>query len=128
MACMEKLNVMNSQIGRSPAMAAPTAIPAKPISVIGVSMTRLSPYFFHKPLETCSNNSNIHLQLTDISSNISLSNDNRMQRTIYTLIRNRDQISTILEHFFLLIDAWLLSVNACVVNDTYTHHIHEKFN
>lgn len=29
MACMEKLNVMNSQIGRSPAKAAPTAIPEK---------------------------------------------------------------------------------------------------
>lgn len=50
---MEKLNVMNSQIGRRPAIAAPTAIPAKPISVIGVSMTRLSPYFFHNPLDTC---------------------------------------------------------------------------
>lgn len=43
---------MNSQIGLSPAIAAPTAIPAKPISVIGVSMTRLSPYFFHRPRET----------------------------------------------------------------------------
>lgn len=51
MACMEKLNVMNSQIGLRPANAAPTAIPAKPISVIGVSITRLSPYFFHSPLE-----------------------------------------------------------------------------
>jgi len=49
---MEKLKVMNSQMGRSPAMAAPTAIPAKPISVIGVSMTRLSPYFFHSPRDT----------------------------------------------------------------------------
>lgn len=49
---MEKLNVMNSQIGRSPAIAAPTAMPAKPISVIGVSITRLSPYFFHNPRET----------------------------------------------------------------------------
>jgi len=40
---------MNSQTGRRPAMAAPTAIPAKPISVIGVSIIRLSPYFFHSP-------------------------------------------------------------------------------
>jgi hypothetical protein len=52
MACMEKLKVMNSQMGRRPAMAAPTAIPVKPISVIGVSMTRLSPYFFHNPRDT----------------------------------------------------------------------------
>lgn len=51
---MEKLNVINSQIGLSPANAAPTAIPAKPISVIGVSMTLLSPYFFQSPLK-CNN-------------------------------------------------------------------------
>lgn len=50
-ACIEKLKVMNSQIGFRPANAAPTAIPAKPISVMGVSITRLSPYFFHKPLK-----------------------------------------------------------------------------
>jgi len=48
---MEKLNVMNSQIGRSPAKAAPVAIPVNPISVMGVSMTRLSPYFFQSPRE-----------------------------------------------------------------------------
>ena len=30
MACMEKLKVINSQIGLSPAIAAPTAMPAKP--------------------------------------------------------------------------------------------------
>lgn len=52
MACMEKLKVMNSQIGRKPAIAAPTAIPAKPISVIGVSTTRWSPYFFQRPRDT----------------------------------------------------------------------------
>ena len=52
MACMEKLKVINSQIGLRPFIAAPTAKPAKPISVIGVSMTRLSPYFFHKPRVT----------------------------------------------------------------------------
>ena len=52
MACIEKLKVINSQIGLRPFIAAPTAKPAKPISVIGVSMTRLSPYFFHKPRVT----------------------------------------------------------------------------
>ena len=52
MACIEKLKVINSQTGLRPFMAAPTAKPAKPISVIGVSMTRLSPYFFHKPRVT----------------------------------------------------------------------------
>jgi len=52
MACIEKLNVMNSQTGLSPLKAAPTANPAKPISVIGVSIIRLSPYFFHKPRDT----------------------------------------------------------------------------
>ena len=52
MACIEKLYVMNSTTGRSPAKAAPTPIPANPISVIGVSLTRSSPYFFHKPLVT----------------------------------------------------------------------------
>ena len=53
MACMEKLNVMNSQMGLRPAMAAPTAMPAKPDSVMGVSITRDSPYFSHNPRETC---------------------------------------------------------------------------
>ena len=43
MACIAKLNVMNSTMGRSPPKAAPTAMPAKPCSVIGVSMTRLAP-------------------------------------------------------------------------------------
>ena len=52
MACMEKLNVINSQTGLNPLKAAPTANPANPISVIGVSMTRLLPYFFHSPRET----------------------------------------------------------------------------
>ena len=50
--CMEKLNVMNSQIGFNPAKAAPTAIPANPISVIGVSMTLLAPNLSSNPLET----------------------------------------------------------------------------
>lgn len=42
---------MNSQMGLKPANAAPTAMPAKPDSVIGVSTTLLSPYFFHRPLK-----------------------------------------------------------------------------
>src|SRR6188768_4144664 len=42
-ATSEKLKVMNSMIGRSPFMAAPTPIPAKPSSDIGVSITLLSP-------------------------------------------------------------------------------------
>ena len=42
-ACMAKLKVMNSTIGFSPANAAPTPRPAKPYSVIGVSITRFSP-------------------------------------------------------------------------------------
>ena len=40
---MAKLNVMNSTIGFRPVIAAPTPTPAKPCSVIGVSMTRLAP-------------------------------------------------------------------------------------
>ena len=39
-ACMAKLKVMNSTIGLRPAIAAPTPTPAKPCSVIGVSITR----------------------------------------------------------------------------------------
>ena len=42
-ATNEKLNVMNSMIGRMPFIAAPTPIPAKPNSEIGVSITRLAP-------------------------------------------------------------------------------------
>eukprot|EP00835_Amoeboradix_gromovi_P004868 NODE_409_length_9212_cov_0.585537.p12 type:complete len:112 gc:universal NODE_409_length_9212_cov_0.585537:599-264(-) len=51
-ACMLKLNVINSQIGFNPPKAAPTAKPAKPLSVIGVSMILLSPYLSNKPLVT----------------------------------------------------------------------------
>ena len=43
MATSEKLKVMNSMMGRSPFIAAPTPIPAKPSSAIGVSITRRSP-------------------------------------------------------------------------------------
>jgi len=42
-ATNEKLKVINSQMGLNPFMAAPTAIPAKPSSAIGVSITRLGP-------------------------------------------------------------------------------------
>ena len=52
MACIEKLKVINSTTGLNPLKAAPTPIPANPISVIGVSMTLLSPYFFHNPRVT----------------------------------------------------------------------------
>ena len=48
-ACMAKLKVMNSTIGFSPANAAPTPRPAKPCSVIGVSMTRLAPNSSSRP-------------------------------------------------------------------------------
>ena len=48
-ACMEKLNVMNSTIGLRPFSAAPTAMPVKPCSVIGVSMTRLAPNSSSRP-------------------------------------------------------------------------------
>ncbi len=42
-ACMAKFQVMNSTMGFKPAMAAPTPMPAKPYSVMGVSMTRRAP-------------------------------------------------------------------------------------
>ncbi|MNH42326.1 hypothetical protein D3C79_1040010 [compost metagenome] len=42
-ATNEKLKVMNSTIGRKPFIAAPTPIPAKPSSEIGVSITRFAP-------------------------------------------------------------------------------------
>lgn len=49
---MAKLKVMNSMIGLVPARAAPTPIPVKPISVMGVSMILFSPYLSYKPLLT----------------------------------------------------------------------------
>ena len=48
----EKLKVMNSQIGRSPVIAAPTQSPVKPSSLIGESTTRRSPYRSSIPRET----------------------------------------------------------------------------
>ena len=41
--------LMNSMIGRSPAIAAPTPRPEKPASLIGVSMMRLGPNLFEHP-------------------------------------------------------------------------------
>jgi hypothetical protein len=82
MACIEKLNVMNSQTGLRPAIAAPTAIPVKPISVIGVSITRLSPYFFHSPRETLQVDKNLTIIFYGLIINthtfvINASRDNR---------------------------------------------------
>ena len=48
-ACMAKLNVMNSTIGFRPFSAAPTAMPVKPCSVIGVSITRFGPNSSSRP-------------------------------------------------------------------------------
>jgi hypothetical protein len=48
-ACMAKLKVMNSTIGFNPPKAAPTPRPVKPCSVIGVSITRLSPNSSSRP-------------------------------------------------------------------------------
>ncbi len=48
-ACMAKLKVMNSTIGFSPFSAAPTAMPVKPCSVIGVSITRFGPNSSSRP-------------------------------------------------------------------------------
>ena len=48
-ACMAKFQVMNSTIGRRPANPAPTPSPAKPYSVIGVSITRLAPNSSSRP-------------------------------------------------------------------------------
>ncbi len=52
MAVSEKFQVMNSMIGRSPIMAAPMPTPAKPVSAIGVSITRASPKRASMPSET----------------------------------------------------------------------------
>ena len=47
----EKLKVMNSIIGLFPVMVEPTPIPAKPNSLIGVSITLLSPNSSSIPLD-----------------------------------------------------------------------------
>jgi hypothetical protein len=49
MACIEKLKVMNSTIGLRPVKAAPTAMPVKPCSVIGMSITRFGPNSSSRP-------------------------------------------------------------------------------
>ena len=48
-ASSAKFQVMNSMMGTSPAMAAPTPTPAKPSSVIGVSTTRIGPNSSSRP-------------------------------------------------------------------------------
>ena len=52
MASSAKFHVMNSMIGRSPTIAAPTPMPANPSSVIGVSTTRIGPNSARSPFET----------------------------------------------------------------------------
>jgi hypothetical protein len=49
-ACMAKLKVMNSTMGLRPAIAAPPPTPAKPCSVIGVSITRFGAEFLQQTL------------------------------------------------------------------------------
>ena len=51
-ACMAKLKVMNSITGRRSPKAAPTPSPAKPCSVIGVSITRFAPNSASSPWVT----------------------------------------------------------------------------
>ena len=43
---------MPSTMGRKPVMAAPTAMPVKLFSAMGVSRSRNSPYFLYKSLVT----------------------------------------------------------------------------
>ena len=43
---------MPSTIGRRPVIAAPTPIPRNPFSAIGVSSSRISPYFLYKSYVT----------------------------------------------------------------------------
>ena len=47
-----KFHVMNSTMGRRPAIAAPTPSPANPSSAIGASRTRHSPNWSSSPLVT----------------------------------------------------------------------------
>src|SRR4051812_40271914 len=51
-ATSENENVINSTIGRIPAIAEPTPSPAKPHSEIGASTTRIGPYLASIPFET----------------------------------------------------------------------------
>ena len=50
-ACNAKFIVINSTIGFKPIKDAPTAIPVKPASVIGVSQTLLPPYLSKRPFD-----------------------------------------------------------------------------
>ena len=43
---------MPSTMGRSPVIAAPTPMPMNPFSQMGVSSSRMSPYFLYSPLDT----------------------------------------------------------------------------
>ena len=52
MAMPMKSLYMNSAMGRSPVIEAPTAAPAIRASEMGVSMMRLSPYFSSSPSVT----------------------------------------------------------------------------
>jgi hypothetical protein len=52
-ACSAKFHVMNSRTGFMPPCAAPTAMPVKPCSVIGVSRTRSAPYLACRPRVIC---------------------------------------------------------------------------
>ncbi len=49
---MEKLKVIISTTGRSPSMAAPTPMPVKPDSQMGVSTMRFSPNSLRSPCVT----------------------------------------------------------------------------
>jgi hypothetical protein len=52
MACIEKFHVMNSTIGLSPYKPAPTPIPVKPASEMGVSQILFGPYLSYIPFDT----------------------------------------------------------------------------
>eukprot|EP00733_Pompholyxophrys_punicea_P002142 Pompholyxophrys_punicea_v1_NODE_1473_length_698_cov_1.125972.p1 type:complete len:103 gc:universal NODE_1473_length_698_cov_1.125972:114-422(+) len=61
-------------MGFKPASAAPTAKPAKPISVIGVSMIRFSLYLSSKPLLTIKNSKLEFLTISTFVCAVVLSN------------------------------------------------------
>jgi hypothetical protein len=51
-ASRRKPMFMPSTMGRSPVIAAPTPMPMNPFSQMGVSSSRMSPYFLYSPLDT----------------------------------------------------------------------------
>ena len=73
-ACMAKLKVMNSTIGsQSRQRPQPTAIPAKPCSVMGVSITRLcDPNSSNKPWLILCRHLDIHRPLRPSENTLSL--------------------------------------------------------